>query len=137
MKYVLDTNALSALMKGQELAVSRLRGLLRTDVAVPEPAAAEIEYGIARLPVSRKRSEIDARFRLLRDELPVVQWTAEVSEHFGTVKAALEKRGTRIEDIDIAIAAHALAHGAILVTANGKHMRRIRGLRVEDWTSAG
>ena len=70
MKSVLDTNALSALMKGQALAVSRLRELPRTDVALPEPVAAEIEYGIAQLPASKRRSELEARFRLLRDELP-------------------------------------------------------------------
>lgn len=135
MKCVLDTNVLSALMRGHAGAIARLRALSRTDVSLPEPVAAEIEYGIARLPSSRKRDELIARFRLFRDELPVVLWTAAVSAHFGQAKAALEKRGERIEDFDLAIAAHALAHDATLVTANGKHLRRIRGLRVEDWVA--
>jgi len=52
------------------------------------------------------------------------------------VKAALERRGERIEDFDVAIAAHALAHGATLVTANRKHMARVAGLAVEDWAAA-
>ena len=49
------------------------------------------------------------------------------------IAATLERRGTRIEDFDAAIAAHALAVGATLVTANLDHMTRVAGLRVEDW----
>ena len=135
MKYVLDTNVLSALMKGQDVAVERLLATSRREVALPEPVAAEIAYGISRLAPSRKRAQLEARFALFRNELLVVPWTADVSNHFGRVKAALEKRGTLIEDFDIAIAAHALAYGAILASANGKHLRRIPGLDVEDWTS--
>ena len=61
-------------------------------------------------------------------------WSDEVSEAFAVVKAALERKGERIEDFDAAIAAHALAAGCVLVTANGKHMIRVPGLAVEDWS---
>ena len=60
-------------------------------------------------------------------------WTDAVSAHFGSIKAALEKRGERIEDFDAAIAAHALASGAVLVTANMARMTRVPGIVVEDW----
>lgn len=56
-----------------------------------------------------------------------------MSERFGLVKAALERRGQRIEDFDAAIAAHALAEDAVLVTANAAHMLRVSGLKIEDW----
>jgi tRNA(fMet)-specific endonuclease VapC len=52
---------------------------------------------------------------------------------FGRITTILERRGTRIEDFDAAIAAHALAADATLVTNLG-HMVRIPGLRVEDWS---
>jgi tRNA(fMet)-specific endonuclease VapC len=74
------------------------------------------------------------RFDLLRTELSRCQWTDTVSEHFGAIKATLERSGQRIEDFDAAIAAHALADGAILVTANLEHLVRVPGLVVEDWT---
>jgi tRNA(fMet)-specific endonuclease VapC len=48
----------------------------------------------------------------------------------------LERRGQRIEDFDAAIAAHAVAQDATLVTANTFHMSRIAGLAVEDWSQA-
>ncbi len=56
-----------------------------------------------------------------------------MSERFGLIKAALERKGQRIEDFDAAMAAHALAVGAILVTANLDDMTRVPDLKVEDW----
>jgi len=64
-------------------------------------------------------------------------WTNAVSDAFGRIKATLEKRGQRIEDFDAAIAAHAVAAGATLITANTGHMVRVPGLRVDDWSVKG
>jgi tRNA(fMet)-specific endonuclease VapC len=136
MKYVLDTNAVSALMKGDAQVIARLEQAGKNDVAVPQPALAEIAYGIERLPRSRRRDFLQERFDLLRRELLRAEWTDEVSECYGTIKATLEKKGRRIEDFDAAIAAHALARGAVLVTANLDDMVRVHGLTVEDWTAA-
>ena len=136
MRYVLDTNAISALMKGDVRVIGRLEQVGKNEVAVPQPALAEIAYGIERLPRSRRRDFLQTRFDLLRQELPRAEWTDEVSEQYGTIKAALEKKGRRIEDFDAAIAAHALARGAVLVTANLDDMARVQGLAVEDWTAA-
>jgi predicted nucleic acid-binding protein len=47
----------------------------------------------------------------------------------------LERKGRRTEDFDAAIAAHALAAGAVLVTADRDHLERVSGLRVEDWST--
>jgi len=136
LKYVLDTNVLSALMKGEPRVVERLRHAAPRDVAVPQPVLAEIAYGIERLPRSKRRTALRDRFDLLRSELPRVEWTDDVSECFGSIKSALEKKGTRIEDFDAAIAAHALARSAVLVTANLGDMTRVPGLVVEDWSSS-
>ncbi|MGH9361852.1 MAG: PIN domain-containing protein [Thermoanaerobaculia bacterium] len=135
MKYVLDTNAVSALMRGEPRVVERLRAATRRDVAVPQPVVAEIAYGIERLPRSKRRDALQERFDLVRTELARAPWTDSVSEHFGVVKAALERRGERIEDFDAAIAAHALAEGAVLVTANLDHMVRVPDLTIEDWAA--
>ena len=90
---------------------------------------------IERLPRSKRRAALQARFDLLCVELRRAEWTDAVSQTYGRIKATLERRGTRIEDFDAAIAAHALANDATLVTANLDHMSRIPGLRVEDWSA--
>jgi tRNA(fMet)-specific endonuclease VapC len=133
VKYILDTNAVSALMKGAPTVIARLSRVKRTEVFVPPPVIAEIAYGIERLPKSKRRQALTARFQLLKDELQRAVWSDEVSQAFGSIKAALERKGERIEDFDAAVAAHAVAMGGVLVTANLKHMTRVPGLEVEDW----
>ena len=133
MRYVLDTNAVSALMKGDRHFIARLRKLDRADVGVPQPVFAEIAYGIERLPRSKRRNSLQERLDLVRTELARVAWTAPVSDYFGAVKA--ERRGKRIEDFDAAIAAHALAEDAVLVTASADDMGRVPGLTIEDWAA--
>ncbi len=133
MKYLLDTNAVSALMKGNPAVIRRLQQVNRAEVAIPQPVIAEIEFGIQRLPKSKRREALKQRLDLIRTEIARSPWTDSVSERFGFIKATLEAAGKPIEDFDAAIAAHALAEDAVLVTANIDHMARIPRLRVEDW----
>jgi tRNA(fMet)-specific endonuclease VapC len=133
MKYVLDTNAVSSLMKGESNVLARLKQVARTNVFIPPPVIAEIAYGIERLSRSKRREALTSRFELLKNEIQRAVWSDEVSAAFGSIKAALERKGERIEDFDAAVAAHAVAVGGILVTANLKHMTRVSGLEIEDW----
>lgn len=133
MTYVLDTNAVLALMKGVPTVVDRLAATDPGEVGIPQPVIAEIAYGFERLPRSKRRRTLQERFDLVCSELQRVEWTDAVSQAYGRIKAAQERRGTRIEDFDAAIAAHALAFGATLVTSNVDHRAACRGLRVGDW----
>jgi len=134
VKYVLDTNVVSLLMKGEPNVIERLKAIARADVCMPQPVVAEIAYGIQRLSRSKRRAALTSRFELLKSEIQRVAWSDEVSDAFGAIKSALERKGERIEDFDAAVAAHALAEGCVLVTANMKHMTRVPGLQVEDWS---
>jgi predicted nucleic acid-binding protein len=133
VKYVLDTNTLSFAMAGEPSVCDRLLSHSRTDVILPQPAISEIEYGLARLPRSKRRDRLLTRFHMFLDEMPRAHWTDEVSHAFGRTKADLERRGLRLEDFDVAVAAHALALGGTLVTDNLDHMRRVPDLHVENW----
>ena len=134
MKYVLDTNVVAALMKGEPTVVSRLRATAKTDVALPQPVAAEVAFGLARLPRSKRRDHLERAWHALAAEIPRLSWTDDVSEAFGRIKAALERSGRPIDDFDVAIAAHAVAQGASLVTFNTRHMARVPALSLEDWS---
>ncbi|HZF10048.1 MAG TPA: PIN domain-containing protein [Thermoanaerobaculia bacterium] len=136
MKFILDTNAVSALMKGEPRVIERLKQRSKAEVSVPQPVLAEIAYGIERLPKSKRKQALQERFDLVRSEIARSSWSDDVSECFGSIKATLERTGRRIEDFDAAIAAHAVAEDATLVTANLDDMARVPDLTVEDWSTA-
>jgi tRNA(fMet)-specific endonuclease VapC len=134
LRYVLDTTVASALMRAEPGPCSRLLEKHPADVLLPQPSVAEIRYGLARLPSSRRKRELGRRLVILLAALPRAEWNDDVSRAFGDLRAELERRGERVDDFDLAIAAHAIAHDAAVVTRNIRHFVRIRSLRVEDWT---
>jgi len=130
---VLDTNTVAAVMRGEERMKQRLLTHSRGSVVVPQPVVAEIEYGLSRLPDSRRKRMLSDRWSVVAREFRRIDWTDSVSTAFGTIKSDLERRGHRLDDFDIAIAAHAIAYGAVLVTGNLSHFERIKDLDIEDW----
>jgi predicted nucleic acid-binding protein len=134
---VLDTNVVSALMHRLPGALSRLRLSEPVDVVLCSPVAAEIHYGLSRLPSgSRRRTVLTDEWARLREAVAWVDWTEAAASEFGRQKARLEARGTSIEDMDIAIGSVALALGARVATYNARHLQRLEGLAVDDWTEA-
>ena len=132
--FVLDTTALSALMKSEPGHVERLAATNPGNIVLPQPALAEVRYGLERLGRSRRRKMLADKLLLLLADIARAVWDERVSEQFGELKARLERQERRLEDFDLAIAAHALALEATLVTNNLKHFKRIAGLKLEDWT---
>ena len=65
--------------------------------------------------------------------LPVLGLCADAADVFGAIKAKLERRGQRLADADLMIAAVALSHDATVITGNLKHFERIDGLEAESW----
>lgn len=120
-------------MAGEPSVCERLLTHARADVLLPQPVIAEIEYGLARLPKSKKRDRLRQRFQVFLDEMERTPWTDEVSRAFGRIKAGLERQGSRLEDLDVSVAAHALALDATLVTDNLDHMSRVADLKIENW----
>lgn len=133
MKYLLDTNTLSLAMKGDREVCARLLTHSRPDVLLPQPVIAEIRYGLSRMKKSKRLDALTQRFDLFLNRAMRAEWTDEVSRAFGILKVDLERKGSRIEDFDVAIAAHAIVLDGTLVSTNEKHMARIPGLRLENW----
>jgi tRNA(fMet)-specific endonuclease VapC len=55
------------------------------------------------------------------------------AEHYGDLRAELERRGQTIGPLDLLIAAHARSLGATLVTGNTREFRRVPKLAVLSW----
>jgi tRNA(fMet)-specific endonuclease VapC len=118
-------------MKGVPSVAARMQETHRADVAISQVTVAEIEFGLRYLPASRRRRALQAQWRSIGSELIRLPWDDEVSRAFGERKARLERSGTRMSDFDLAVAAHAIAHGLIVVTSDAAFDRL--GIRREDW----
>lgn len=131
MRYLLDTDMVSALMRGDPHVAARVTSAPREDVAISQVTVAEIEFGLRYLPASRRRRALEAQWSAIAAELIRLPWSDEVSRRFGEQKARLEKVGRRMRDFDLAIAVHALAYGLTLVTAD-RAFGRLK-LSRENW----
>jgi len=136
VNYLLDTNAVIALLKNQPPGMrSRLRRVMSrgASIFVSSVVLYELWYGVAR---SGHRSENTERLRVfLSGDISVVPFDEEDAVAAGDLRAELEAAGTPIGPYDLLIAAQALRIGATLVTANVSEFARVPGLTWQDWTS--
>jgi tRNA(fMet)-specific endonuclease VapC len=51
-------------------------------------------------------------------------------------KARLQKAGTPLDDFDLLIGVTSVIHGLTMVTNNTNHFKRIKGIKLENWTTA-
>ena len=131
---LLDTSALSAVMHRVPSALERLGQVDPWSVILCSPVAAEIHYGLANLvPDSKRRRLLAEEYRRIREIVRWADWSEQAAHTFGELKAGLRKRGTPIDDMDIAIASIALTLGATVATRNVRHFERIEDLRYESW----
>jgi len=130
-QYLLDTNICSYIVKGNIPAVRRrLVKVPMAQLLISTITEAELHYGVARRPDAAHLPNLVQEF-LLR--VTILPWDSEAARHYGQIRATLEREGQLMGNLDMMIAAHALALGAVLVTSD-QAFTRIKKLKVEDWT---
>jgi predicted nucleic acid-binding protein len=132
--WLLDTNAISALMRQDAAVIAQLSRLAEADtVYLSVVVPAEIRFGIHRMPAGRRKKAVEQAYELLLPQVgPLLEVTREVSETYARTKAALEQRGIILPENDVWIAATALVNHLTLVTDDG-HFAAVPGLSVENW----
>ncbi|MFY9682969.1 MAG: type II toxin-antitoxin system VapC family toxin [Candidatus Sulfotelmatobacter sp.] len=131
VRYLLDTNTVSYIIKGIFPHVrERLLKVPISEVRISVITEAELRFGLARLPQATKLAIVVEAFLLRVEVLP---WDSPAARHYARLRAVLEEQGEPMGNLDLMIAAEALAAGAILVS-NDRAFRRVKGLKVEDWT---
>lgn len=130
--YLLDTNTASYIIKGNIPAVRRrLVSIPMEQISISSVTEGELRYGVVRRPGTTILQRIVEEF-LLR--VTVLPWDSDAVRHYGSLRADLERMGLPMGNLDLMIAAHALAIGAILVT-NDRAFSRIKKLKTENWTT--
>jgi tRNA(fMet)-specific endonuclease VapC len=131
IRYLLDTNMASYVIKGNFPSVrQRLLAVPMADVGISAVTEAELRFGVARRPEAGRLAIAVGEFLVRVDVLP---WGSEAARQYAELRAALERRGEPMGNLDMMIAAQALASEAALVT-HDRAFRRVKGLRVEDWS---
>lgn len=128
MKFLLDTNAVIAVIAGNSGLISRLSEHVPSDFAVPSVVMYELYWGAYK---SGKVAENVARVDALRFE--VLDLTAADGKAAGLIRANLKVKGTPIGAYDLLIAGQAVARSLILITNNVKEFCRVENLKYEDW----
>jgi tRNA(fMet)-specific endonuclease VapC len=129
--YLLDTNIASCIIKGNRPPVDRrLVKVPMAQLAISAVTEGELRFGAARLPRAVRLHALIEDF-LLR--VTILPWDSDAARQYGQLRATLEREGQPMGNLDIIIAAHALAVGAVLVT-NDQAFARIKKLKLEDWT---
>lgn len=128
MRFLLDSNAIIALMKGHAGFLTRLQRYRPMDFGLPAIVAHELYYGAHK---GRRVAENLARVEALQFE--VVDFNREDAQKSGEIRARLAAEGTPIRPYDVLIAGQAQARDLVLVTHNVREFRRVPGLGIEDW----
>ena len=115
--YLLDTNAISDLMRAAQAIENWMAGLDRGDrVVTCTIARGEILFGIARLPAGRRRTELEETGRQFLAVFRCEPVPERAGDFYAAVKLARQQRGLTLDENDLWVAATALALGATLVS---------------------
>lgn len=129
MSYLIDTDIISAHLRGTSIVTSRLlqyAGRLHVSVVT-----------VSELKVWVLRKQTPLRFRqgleLLMRDLNVLPIDEAVANRAGELGAELCDNGISLATPDLLIAATGLVHNFVMVTHNAQHFIRVPSLMVVDW----
>lgn len=131
MNYLIDTNIVTYILKRNVTVNNKLKEVNRLgeEVFITCLSYYEVKRGLLAVNATRQLSEFNQFCReytlLFLDDL-------EILERASIIHADLKRRGRKIEDADILIAATAITRGLILVS-NDSDMLRVSGIKVENW----
>ncbi|MDR1351202.1 MAG: type II toxin-antitoxin system VapC family toxin [Zoogloeaceae bacterium] len=128
-RYMLDTNTVSHLLKEHPAVVRQVVAAPMAALCISAITEGELLFGLTKRPAKRLHRAVSEFLRRV-DALP---WDSTVVEHYGIVRAGMERHGAILAPLDLLIAAHALSIRAVLVT-NDRAFRQVADLHVEDWT---
>ncbi len=133
MKYMLDTNiCIELIRRRSNKLIQRLTRCQPGEVGVSSITVAGLIFG------ANKSNQVGQNLAALEQfllPLEIADFGQPAANAYGAIRARLEREGRAIGSMDTLIGAHAVSCGAIIVTNNTGEFRRIRGLKVEDWSA--
>jgi tRNA(fMet)-specific endonuclease VapC len=131
LRYLIDTDILLLLRRDNTAVLERFGKIAPSSVAMSVITYGELLVGEYR---SQRRRETAEEVSSLSELCPVLPLPVEAAREYGVLRAYLKDTGRLIGNNDLWIAAHALASDLTLVTANEREFRRVRGLKLQNWS---
>ena len=127
---MLDTNMVSHFIKGVDNVRNKVVSVPMAELGISAITEGELLFGLAKKPDAKQLSIVVHEFLIRVDVLP---WDSAVAACYGKLRADMQKKGKILGNLDLLIAAHALALGVVLIT-NDRAFTQVEGLKIEDWT---
>ena len=130
LRYLLDTNIVIYVLKRRPVEVLSAFNANASRMAISSITLAELLHG------AEKSSRVSENLYAIEDfcsRLEVLSYGAKAAQHYGAIRAALEKLSQPIGVNDLHIAAHARSEGLVLVTNTMSEFVRVPALEVENW----
>lgn len=131
MLHMLDTNIVSHLVRQHPRVVDHYSRIAPEEMCISSVTEAELLYGVAKKQSHALHETISEFLKTIT----ICDWDSEAAAIYGKLRAAMEKKGKVMGDLDQLIAAHAISRGTTIVT-NDRAFAMVQGLNVEDWTTA-
>ncbi len=132
MKFYLDSNICVYFLNG--LYPSILENLQNTNpdnIKIPSIVKAELLYGAEK---SQHKAKNLAAVNRFLEPFEVTPFDDDCSIAYSKIRSAMELKGTIIGPNDYIIASTVLAKNGILVTNNTKEFKKVKNLKIENWT---
>ena len=130
LRYLLDTNIVIYVLKRRPVEVLATFNANASRMAISSITLAELLHGAEK---SQRVNENLAAIEDFCSRLEVLTYGTKAAQHYGAIRAALEKIGQPIGVNDLHIAAYARSEGLVLVTSNLAEFERIPALELENW----
>lgn len=130
LRYLLDTNIVIYVLKRRPIEVLSVFNQNASRMAISAITLSELYHGAEK---SIKVSENLAAIEDFCSRLEVLPYGSKAAQHYGAIRAGLEKLGQPIGVNDLHIAAHARSEGLVMVTNKVGEFARVPALQVENW----
>ncbi|HKW65451.1 MAG TPA: type II toxin-antitoxin system VapC family toxin [Candidatus Acidoferrum sp.] len=135
---LLDTNVLSALMKGMpDVAVAKWLDLQpRESIWITSVNLMEVRFGLQTMPTGRKKAALTEGLTTLLDEKiqgRIALFDVAAAEQAAELMALRKAKGRPVDLLDTMIAGIALASRAMLATRNTSHFADLSVPVVNPW----
>lgn len=127
--YLLDSSACIPILRNKA-GLGKLPSPAKS--GIPIIVAAELWTGVKKNQATHPQQA--AKLQAFLDLFAIPEFGLDAALHYAEIRAELEASGKTIGPLDLLIAAQARSLDATLVTGNAKEFKRVKGLKVMEWS---